>query len=293
MTKPDITAAGAVVLRRGPEPQVLVVHRPKYDDWSLPKGKLDRDEQPAACAVREVAEETGVQVRLTGSLGTHCYPVNGISKQVHWWIGEVLEETGRPPDEEVDDVRWLPVPEAADLLTYADEAERLRQAAARPPTTPLVILRHAKALRRENWFEMDSERPLSQWGRRQSSALVPVLAAFGVRRVVSSAAARCTGTVAPFASAAGLTLEGWQELTEAHGKAEPADVIVAMQRLRDDTVRTGRPTVVCGHRPILPIMLEALDLGNGKFATAEMLVAQLGEDHRVHGVERMTLRLDL
>jgi 8-oxo-dGTP pyrophosphatase MutT (NUDIX family)/phosphohistidine phosphatase SixA len=291
VNRPDILAAGAVVLRHSPDPQVLVVHRARYDDWSLPKGKLKRGEQLAACAVREVAEETGVRIRLTGSLGAHAYPVDGLTKQVHWWIGEVLEESAHTPDHEVDEVRWLPVEEAAERLSYTDESERLLKAVAQPPTTPLVLLRHAKALHRKDWTGIDDERPLSQWGMRQSRALVPLLAAFGVRRVISSAAVRCVDTVRPFACSAGLELDCRQELMEEQGQAEPAGVLATMVGLRDETVRTGEPTVVCGHRPVLPTMLTALDLGNGKFATAELLVAQLARDERVHSVMRITLRI--
>src|SRR5690349_1211197 len=84
----DMRSAGVVVFRPGK--QVLLVHRPKYDDWSFPKGKLDRGEHPAAAAVREVAEETGLAVRLGVPLGSQRYPISRGTKSVTYWAGRVV-----------------------------------------------------------------------------------------------------------------------------------------------------------------------------------------------------------
>lgn len=290
MTKPDITAAGAVVLRREPTPQVLVVHRPRYDDWSLPKGKTHKDESLQACAVREVAEETAAGVRLGPYLGADRYRVGGLVKQVDWWVGEVVSESDHTPDAEVDEVRWLPVAEAEATLSYPAERERVRQALAEPVTAPLLILRHAKAMDRKRWSGADTERPLTGWGRRQARALVPVLSAFGVRRVVSSTSTRCRETVNPFIATSGLEVEGWPELTEECGKAQPVGVATAMRELVTEVVSTGEPTVICGHRPVLPTMLSALGLADGSFATAEILVTHITADGAVHGLDRIISR---
>lgn len=285
MNKPDILAAGAVVLRREPTPQVLVVHRPKYDDWSLPKGKVDEEEPTAVCAVREVAEETAVEVRLGPRLGTHRYPVGDQVKQVDWWVGEVLSESQRSADAEVDEVRWLPIAKALETLSYSDERERVRKALTQPVTTPLLITRHAKAMDRKRWSGVDLERPLTGWGRRQAHALMPLFTAFGVRRVISSTAARCVQTVDPFVRSTGLDMEDWPELTEECGKARPSRVSALMEKLRTELASTGQPTVICGHRPVLPIMLGALDLANRTFATAESLVVHVTSDGAVHDLE--------
>jgi 8-oxo-dGTP pyrophosphatase MutT (NUDIX family) len=140
-----IEAAGGVVLRdRGGTTEVLMVHRPRYDDWSLPKGKLDGAEEPAAAAVREVEEETGVAADLGPELTTLTYRVGVELKRVRWWLMHPRDgdPDERPADREVDIARWVPLPEAEVLLSYADErrilaaAERRRAEVGPPPSGP-------------------------------------------------------------------------------------------------------------------------------------------------------------
>ena len=277
MKQPDVRAAGAVVLRReADETEVLVVHRPRYDDWSLPKGKLDKKENDAICAASEVAEETGVSVRLTAPLSAHHYQVQAGLKQVDWWLAEVVGDSGEIEDtHEVDRTEWLPVSEAVEWLSYAAERDRLMEAVALPPVTPFLIVRHAKALPRKLWEEIDSARPITDWGRRQARALVPFFSVFGVRRVVSSSSTRCLQTVNPYARALELPLEGWRELTEetAEKDSEIAGTVTAA--LAADCARTSVPTVLCGHRPVLPGMLDGVGAPPQRFATAETLVIAL------------------
>src|SRR3954454_20668890 len=121
MTEPGpIVAAGAVVLRKGP--QVLLVHRPKYDDWSFPKGKLDRGEHVTAAAVREVAEETGLHVRLGPPLAGQRYPIGGgRTKSVSYWAGRAVgdDDVSRyQANDEIDQVEWVDYDEALDRLTH-------------------------------------------------------------------------------------------------------------------------------------------------------------------------------
>jgi 8-oxo-dGTP diphosphatase len=119
--KPLVRAAGGVVTRRDADgqPSILVVHRPKYDDWSLPKGKLERGEREEDAAVREVAEETGYQCRLLEELGVRRYEDrHGRPKQVRYWHMQPIADAPFTPNAEVDEIRWLPVGEAVTLLTY-------------------------------------------------------------------------------------------------------------------------------------------------------------------------------
>jgi 8-oxo-dGTP diphosphatase len=120
-----IRAAGGVVVRGG---EVLLVHRPRYDDWTLPKGKLDADETWEAAALREVEEETGVRARLVSELPSVEYEVRGRPKRVRYWVMEVEEDAGLEPNDEVDELRWLAPAEALDLLTYERDRELLRAA---------------------------------------------------------------------------------------------------------------------------------------------------------------------
>jgi 8-oxo-dGTP diphosphatase len=115
-----VRAAGGVVLRNG---LVAVVHRPRYDDWSLPKGKLDKGESFEDAALREVEEETGLRCTLIRELPTVRYRVRGRPKEVRYWAMEVVEETPFAPNDEVDEVRWLEPRDALALLSYDRDRE--------------------------------------------------------------------------------------------------------------------------------------------------------------------------
>ncbi|MGZ4438137.1 MAG: NUDIX hydrolase [Nocardioidaceae bacterium] len=266
-----IVAAGVVVSRRGPE--VLLVHRPKYDDWSFPKGKLDPGEHLTACAVREVAEETGLDVRLGPPLSMQSYRTgNGEQrdKVVHYWAGRVVggdDVTGYQPNVEIDDVRWVPVDKARGMLSYPHDLETLEEwFERRKKTHPLVVLRHASAVARKRWEGDDRLRPLDPEGDLQAEDLVPVLAAYGVSRVVSSTSTRCTATVAPYADVADLEVELSDDLTEEEATGGGVEALV-------ESLLEGRePTVLCTHRPVLPHVLEALGLPPTPLAPGEMLV---------------------
>ena len=129
----DVEAAGGVVLRgNATGPEVLVVHRVRYGDWSLPKGKLDPGEEHAAAAAREVAEETGVAATVGTELRQTIYPVPDGLKRVRWYLMTPVDgdPDQRPADREVDVARWIPVAEAAPLLTYPTDAALLAEAVA-------------------------------------------------------------------------------------------------------------------------------------------------------------------
>ena len=117
---PVVRAAGGVVWRAGPsgEVEVLVIHRPKYDDWSFPKGKCEADEPSEACALREVEEETGYRCLLGPELTATSYvDSKGRHKDVRYWV-MTLGSGDFEPNDEVDDIRWLTEGEARGRLTY-------------------------------------------------------------------------------------------------------------------------------------------------------------------------------
>ena len=128
MTEKRIEAAGGVVMRRGPEEtEIAVVHRPRYDDWSFPKGKLDPGETFEEAALREVREETGLICRLGPELAFAHYDDNkGRPKVVRYWLMAVIEDPGFEPNEEVDELRWLTPAEASDLLTYSRDSKLVK-----------------------------------------------------------------------------------------------------------------------------------------------------------------------
>lgn len=268
-----IVAAGALVVRSpNSAPKVLLVHRPKYDDWSFPKGKVDPGEHVTAAAVREVAEETGVPIRLGLPLPKQTYIVaNGRNrpKDVHYWIARVTG--GQPPafspNSEVDEIAWVSPAKALKLLTYPHDRETLSHIAPIcGKTRTLLVLRHAKAEARGPWSGPDHKRPLTEGGQAQATALAPILAAYGARRLVSSPSRRCWSTVTPYAQTAGRSVFSEPALSEED--ATPAGV----RGVLSDLMERGAPALVCTHRPVLPLVWKALGTADHKLEPGELAV---------------------
>ena len=282
----DVSAAGAVVFRPGRE--VLLVHRPKYDDWSFPKGKLDRGEAAPAAAVREVAEETGLRVRLGVPLASQRYPVTSSRwKTVRYWTGRCVDTddvSQYRPNAEIDDVRWVPVEEAPAVLTYERDQETLREAGrARRRTHAVVVLRHGAARSRKAWRDDDRQRPLLAAGRHQAESLVPLLAAYGVTRLVTSSSVRCLETLMPYAELAGLPLEATRRLSEEDATPK------AVGRIVSEVLDNRAGCVICTHGPVLPAVFEALGLEDPQLDKAELLVAHVRK-REVRSTERYAVR---
>jgi 8-oxo-dGTP diphosphatase len=261
-----------VVFRPGRE--VLLVHRPRYDDWSFPKGKLDPGEHLTACAVREVEEETGLRVRLGRPLPQQRYRVTGgRHKVVSYWVGRAVEDddvSGYEPNNEIDRVEWVPYELAKRRLTYAHDRETLQLAKKlRKRTRPVIVLRHGHACPRKRWTGDDRRRPLHPDGLEQARALVDTLAAYDVSRIVSSSSTRCVQTVEPYADASGWPLERTRALTEEDATAESVLALV------DDLVAERENTVVCTHRPVLPTVFAALGVEDPRLEPGAMLVVHL------------------
>jgi 8-oxo-dGTP pyrophosphatase MutT (NUDIX family)/phosphohistidine phosphatase SixA len=257
MPEPDageVRAAGAVTWRPGPGgPQVALVHRSRYDDWSFPKGKSEPGEHPLLTAVREVAEETGVRVLLGRPVGPVRYQAKGRPKRVDYWAGQSVEEPAVfEPNAEVDAVDWLPVPAARQRLSYQHDVGTLDRFAAGPArTVPLILLRHAEAGHPGSWPRDDLDRPLDQHGAAVAEQLARLLTCFGPSRVVTSAAERCVATVRPFAAASGAQIELEASFTVGQPEGEAAAARAAA------IARDGVPTVICAHRENLPVLLHA------------------------------------
>ncbi|HET6560658.1 MAG TPA: NUDIX domain-containing protein [Marmoricola sp.] len=269
MTEPVIVvAAGAVVLRE--EGEVLLVHRPKYDDWSFPKGKLDPGEEVRTAAVREVLEETGVEIRLGPPLTDQGYAVlNGV-KVVHYWVGSARfdeDVTSYSPNDEIDEVRWVEVERAHEMLNYARDRQTLEEATQLGPRTePLVVLRHADARSRKQWQGDDRERTLTPGGEHQAALLSSTLASYGIERLVSSSSRRCWTTLAPY----GVLIDEDIEVTDALSEedATPGKVADEVEEL----LEAGEPVVVCSHRKVLPMVFEALGVDPPPLDKGAMLV---------------------
>lgn len=284
-----ILAGGAVVTREHPlrGTEVVIVHRNRYNDWTLPKGKVEAGESLPVCAVREVHEETGVTIRLGVPLDSISYEAgNAGLKKVDYWGGVVLDSVRRAPDAEVDVVSWIPVRAALSRLTYSHDHFLVQQYLEQPPTTPLIILRHAKAMDRKDWSRKDSTRPINARGRRQARLLVPILNAYGVTKLVSSTSTRCVATVLPYAQQEELPIDTHRLLSEEEGENNAKDVGRLMRKIRAATLKAGESTAICVHRPVLPHILEALNIAPATLVTGELLVAHLTSNGTVHALER-------
>jgi 8-oxo-(d)GTP phosphatase len=256
-----VLAAGAVLWRpgRNGRPEVALVHRPKYDDWSLPKGKLLADEHPVAAAVREVREETGFGSVLGVPLPTQRYVALGRPKQVDYWAARAVAGSFTATDE-VDELVWVPAGEAPSRLTHPRDGALVDTfASTAVETRALVVLRHAKAVSRESWHGDDRERPLNERGHGQVAWLLPLLAAYGVRRVVTSPARRCRDTVVSYASAEGLPVDEVEWLTEEGYEWHAPAGFALVETL----LAAEEPTVVCTHRPVLPGLAEMVCAAEG------------------------------
>ncbi len=259
-----ILAAGALVWRpaaggtQGAE--VLLVHRARYDDWSLPKGKREPGEHQLITAVREVLEETSVRPVLGPRLPTVEYLADGRPKRVDYWSASSPGGQAAA-SHEVDAVSWTPLAGAASLLSYPHDATVL--AALRPrPTVPLILLRHASAGQRARHHGDDALRPLDARGAADARLLAGLLACFAPSaRVLSSPALRCIETVQPYAARFGGSVEAEAALAVPR---RPADPLISrttggatLGPLFRDLVAVGRAAVVCLHRENLAQALAA------------------------------------
>ena len=235
-----IAAAGGVLWRpaAGDSIETAVVHRPKYDDWSLPKGKLDPGEHALVAAVREVGEETCLQaVAGRRSLQTRYQHRLG-PKRVDYWAMQVVG--GRfVPNDEVDELRWLPPDHAAALCTHEhDRAVLADLARTDVPLMPtLLLVRHASAGERADFDGPDGLRPLDQRGRAQARRLAEVLPLFGPADLLSAEPLRCQETLAPLADRTGLPVRGVPELGEEAFSDDPAAGMAVVERLLADYYR--------------------------------------------------------
>ncbi|GLX98789.1 NUDIX hydrolase [Herbidospora sp. NBRC 101105] len=251
----DVIHAAGAVIWRGDEssPEVAVVHRPKYDDWSFPKGKLKQGEHVIAGALREVREETGLSVVLGRSLPPVHYLKDSRLKRVDYWAARVSAEDDLTAVDEVDEVVWMSLGEARDRLTYEWDAGLLRALTAAPlVTVPLILVRHGLAGSRSEWKGHDDRRPLDAEGLAQADVVAAALAAYAPQHLVSSPSRRCTQTLKPYATATGLPIRKEKLLSEPG--YDPKDTLRLVRKLTE-------PTALCSHGKVLPDLLDALSEG--------------------------------
>lgn len=295
-----VEAAGAIVQRRTPQGtlEICVVHRPRYDDWSFPKGKLEAHESHAHAAVREVEEETGIAIRLSTRLTEISYPLHADgsegsrdksrkvrrrnkkyskTKHVVYWLGEILDAAAASKrqdafgarierDKEADNVEWLSFEKALERLSYESDRALLKDlettllgTGSEAPTATVIITRHGKAESRKHWKGSEASRPLTPNGAGASFALSRELACFAPTRLITSPWHRCSQTLVPYAVSSHSDLHEANELTEDTVENDAEQTYEFLL----DTLRTAArtpdaPIVVCTHRPVFEAIFPRL-----------------------------------
>jgi 8-oxo-dGTP diphosphatase len=279
-----ILAAGAVLWRKGEKKkiEVLIIHRPKYDDWTFPKGKAEIGEPLIACAYREVLEETNIETAFGPYLGEVEYLTNDGKKKVSFWSAKVIKEKEFNSNAEVDQLKWVEVTKVKELLTLDTDRKILEQfLQIELDTKPLVLLRHAKAVTRDEWQGEDDDRPLDSYGQNQAKRLLAMYQVFNLEQIHSSDAVRCYDTVVAIAKGLSIKLEVTGKLSESTFKKDKEKAFDYAK----DLMKLNESVLLCSHNPILPKMLNKLtkksevDADEGKLLPADgWVIHRIGKE---------------
>ncbi len=248
-----ITAAGGLVFATiDGKRRVLVIHRPRYDDWSFPKGKHDDGESDRDAALREIEEETNVLGRIVARLSDVVYTTpNDNPKRVSYFAVRAVETPKFKPNSEVDRLEWLTKKQARKRLTYDHDRKLLESVSLRrlETTGQVNLVRHAAAGDRADWKGDDRKRPLTDKGRQQAVAIADRLERRMATRVLSSPYVRCIQTGEPLAERLGLSVEEAVFLEEGSGGSGFFDYV-------ED--RPGDELVMVSHGDVIPAIIDHL-----------------------------------
>lgn len=253
-----IRAAGVILWRekRPFELEIALVHRAKFDDWTFPKGKIEDGESAIQAAYREVIEETGIKPVFGPFIGHAEYEVEGAKKKVQYWMAKAPDEDSDfSPNEEIDRLEWVNMKQARHFLTYDVDREVLKffRDSERHGNV-MVLLRHAKAVKRSDWNGDDSDRPLITEGQVMAKKLVPHLEMYNINEIHTSDAYRCMSTVEPFHEKFGTIKVVTDQLSEY---AFQKDDMLAVSYIKQ-LAKFGGNYLICSHNPILPLMVDQI-----------------------------------
>jgi len=255
---PAIIAAGGVLWRKNidGDVEVLLVHRPRYDDWSLPKGKLEEGEALISCAYRELLEETGLSIKLGPYIGSVEYFVPDGLKHVEYWSASLIEDNSSfHPNDEVDQILWLTLDDATTKATRDSDRHILERFKTIPfDSAVLIMLRHAKALERAEWQGEDEDRPLQLVGQLQAKRMLSLYQVFGLEEIHTSDAVRCLDTVTKMAKALEISPIITNAVSEYTYKKSKEKAIDYAKEL----IKKNKQIILCSHNPVLPRMMEKL-----------------------------------
>jgi len=262
----DIMAAGAVLYRvNQDEFEIALIHRPRYDDWSFPKGKIEFGESFLATARREVLEETGYAAKFGPLIAEIQYLAEGAPKRVKYWAAHAISEPKSIADiEEVDLLEWHSLKSAKAKLTHEEDRKVLKLFKDMSPgidkNCTLILLRHAKALKRVEWIGDDGDRPLDNRGQIQSEKFRSIYEAYGIDEIFSSDAYRCLETVKPLGRDLGITVGIASDISEyqySRDKEKPLKFAKKFLKASKDS-ETPKTVLLCSHNPVLPKILKEL-----------------------------------
>lgn len=283
-----IIAAGGVVWRESKDSKIelAIVHRPKYDDWTFPKGKLDTGEELISCAYREILEETGLAIELGPYLGEIAYEAVDGPKQVTYWAAKALSSSKDfHANNEVDLLEWHNFESASKKLTRDSDREILEIFKKSPyQGTKLIMLRHAKALARSEWQSGDEDRPLDNLGQLQAKRMHAIYQVFGISQIHTSDAVRCYDTVIGLTNTLKIEPVITSKLSEYTFEKNKDKSLEYALELTETSRATGETILLCSHNPVLPRMLERvtkksdIELPENKLKPGDAWVLFLGKN---------------
>jgi len=283
-----IIAAGGVVWRESKDSKIelAIIHRPKYDDWTFPKGKLDTGEELISSAYREIMEETGLDVELGPFLGEVKYESVDGPKHVSYWAAKALTSSKDfHSNNEADLLEWHDFESAQKKLTRDSDKEILEIFIKSPfQATKLIMLRHAKALARTEWQSGDEDRPLDILGQLQAKRMHAVYQVFGISQIHTSDAVRCYDTVIGLTNTLKIEPIITSKLSEYTFEKNKDKSLEYALELAEISRTTGATILLCSHNPVLPRMLERVtkksdvELPENKLKPADAWVVFLGKN---------------
>ena len=285
-----IVAAGAVVWRKNDKgiTEVAIIHRPKYDDYSLPKGKIEANESLISCAYREVFEETNLTTQFGPFLGeVEYFSPDGLKRVSYWSAKSIGEENIFKPNNEVDKLIWSPLSKAIDKLTSETDKEIIgRFVNSFYDSQPLILLRHGKAVARSEWPADDDDRALDALGQTQANRLLSIYQVFNLKEIHTSDAIRCYDTVSPMAKSLNMNLIVTGKISESSFKKDKEK---AFEYLKE-VLKSDKSAILCSHNPVLPKLLAKVSKKNDLTPDEDKL--QPADAWILHRVGKDVLQVD-